>query len=169
MKFYSCLSKDFYWTYYHLPRILSVSLAFISLGMIAWHVTDWRDSSLPLVICFLCLLGTSIFCFRPTHGKWYGKKIAFENGQISIYTHKKKFLKIIHTDEYMLIKKTICFPYYRSGIIERDCLVLYRDPNVFEKNPRLFITALHKSEDTFVIQNPEVLALLEQIFAVEKK
>ncbi len=124
---------------------------------------------MPLVICFLCLLGVSAFCFRPTHGKWYGKKIAFENGQISIYTHKKKFLKIIHTDEYMLIKKTICFPYYRSGIIERDCLVLYRDPNVFEKNPRLFITALHKSEDTFVIQNPEAISLLEQIFAEEKK
>ena len=173
MKVYTLLSKEFYQSYMHLMKIVGVLGILCYIGLATLFVVGGVK---PPYLFFLLLLFAFPFSliaitpFLPASAKLFGQKISIGQEQVYIYTHKTELLRAYSFETLIVSPKKVLFHSYRGALVEQNCLVLHTNPNLFDNNsdpPRF--AELQKTEDTFVVQNPEVIALLEQIFLMEQK
>lgn len=172
MKLYTLLSKDLYQIKYSVKIVSVVMMLLYGAFAYMFIVGGLRPPALIilLMLFFVVLVLPAITSFSPAMAKLFGKKISIDKDRICIYTHKSQLLKTYPFVVLIATSKNVIFHSIRGAPVVRRCLVLHTDPNLFNDNSDFpAFSKLQTTEDTFVIQNPEVIALLEQIFAVEKK
>lgn len=175
MKTVPLLSNEFFQLYMYFWKIIGV------LGLLIYAVlaTIFIVGGIePPYLYFLLLIFAIPFSFAfitpflPISSRLFGRKISIEQEQICIYSHKNKLLKAYSFDSIIASPKTVIFHSFRGVLVEHSCVVLHTDPNLFanetddNSEPPMF-GELQRMDDTYVVHNPEVIALLKQIFQIK--
>lgn len=176
MKAFTLLSNEFYQLYVYFLKIIGVLGLLIYAVLATIFIVGGME---PPYLYFLLLIFAipfsliSITPFLPVSAKLFGKKISIEQEQICIYSHKNKLLKAYSFDSIIASPKTVIFHSFRGVLVEHSCVVLHTDPNLFanetddNSEPPMF-GELQRMDDTYVVHNPEVIALLKQIFQIKQ-